>query len=332
MRDLASRKETVPFFLAVGFLKPHLPFIAPKRYWDLYNPKEIPAVHLPEPPAGAPDIALNQWGELRAYSDMPKSGPLTPEQTQHLRHGYAAWLHEAGNLPVAKVNVQDVTSPRIITQCKCRLYAGIGQLTAGTLYIVATPIGNLLDISPRARETLQRVDVIAAEDTRHTGRLLSHFSIQNRLVSLHDHNEPEVARKLLQDLKSGLSVALVSDAGTPLVSDPGFRLVLGAHEAGIVVSPIPGPSAAIAAMSVAGIASDRFAFEGFLPAKREARRAMLKSLQADTRTLVFFESVHRIGDTLSDMCEVLGADRIAYLGRELSKHPTYGRAEVHDTC
>ena len=204
-------------------------------------------------------------------------------------------------------------------------------MTAGTLYIVATPIGNLLDLSPRAQETLQNVDIIAAEDTRHTGKLLSHFSIQNRQVALHDHNESGVAKKLLQDLKSGLSVALVSDAGTPLVSDPGFRLVRDAHEAGIVVSPIPGPSAAIAAMSVAGIPSDRFAFEGFLPAKREARRAMLKSLQTDTHTLVFFESVHRISDTLSDMSEVLGADRIAYLGRELSKMHEQGvRTSLRD--
>jgi len=227
--------------------------------------------------------------------------------------------------------VQDVTSSRIITYSESGLYAGIGQLTAGTLYIVATPIGNLLDLSPRARQTLQDVDIIAAEDTRHTGKLLLHFSIRNRLVAMHDHNESEAAPKLIRELKNGLSVALVSDAGTPLISDPGFRLVRDAHEAGIDVRPLPGPSAAVAAMSVAGIASDRFAFEGFLPAKKDARLEMLKAVQAETRTLLFFESVHRINDTLRDMCAVLGADRTGFLGRELSKMHEQGvRASLHD--
>lgn len=207
----------------------------------------------------------------------------------------------------------------------------IRQLTTGTLFIVATPIGNLDDLSPRARDTLQSVDIIAAEDTRHTGRLLSHFAIKSRQVALHDHNESEVAAGLIEELKDGQSVALVSDAGTPLVSDPGYRLVRDAHEAGIVVSPVPGPSAAIAAMSVAGLPSDRFAFEGFLPSKREARLSMLKSLKADTRSLIFFESVHRISDTLNDMGEVFGAARGAYLGRELSKlHEQGVRASLHD--
>jgi 16S rRNA (cytidine1402-2'-O)-methyltransferase len=204
-------------------------------------------------------------------------------------------------------------------------------LATGTLYIVATPIGNLEDLSPRARQTLQDVDIIAAEDTRHTGKLLSHFAIRTRQVALHDHNETEAAAGLIKELVDGHSVALVSDAGTPLVSDPGYRLVRDAHEAGIIVSPIPGPSAAIAAMSVAGLPSDRFAFEGFLPSKREARQALLKSLREDTRTLIFFESVHRISDTLHDMREVFGADRRAYLGRELSKlHEQGVRASLQD--
>jgi 16S rRNA (cytidine1402-2'-O)-methyltransferase len=192
-------------------------------------------------------------------------------------------------------------------------------LTAGTLYIVATPIGNLEDLSPRARQILHDVDLIAAEDTRHTGKLLSHFAIKNRQIALHDHNESDVAVKIIDELKAGRSVALVSDAGTPLISDPGFRLVRDAHTAGITVSPIPGPSAAIAAMSAAGLPSDRFAFEGFLPAKREARTSALQALRTDTRTLIFFESVHRIGAAIKDMATVFGAERSAYLGRELSK-------------
>jgi 16S rRNA (cytidine1402-2'-O)-methyltransferase len=204
-------------------------------------------------------------------------------------------------------------------------------MTAGTLYIVATPIGNLEDLSPRARETLQNVDIIAAEDTRRTGKLLSHFAIKNRQMALHDHNESEVTAGLVAELRNGRSVALVSDSGTPLVSDPGYCLVRDAHAAGIVVSPVPGPSAAIAAMSAAGLASDRFAFEGFLPAKREARLAALKSLRNEARTLVFFESVHRIRDSLQAMCEVLGAARDAYLGRELSKlHEQGVRATLGD--
>jgi 16S rRNA (cytidine1402-2'-O)-methyltransferase len=204
-------------------------------------------------------------------------------------------------------------------------------MTAGTLYIVATPIGNLEDLSPRARATLQNVDIIAAEDTRRTGKLLSHFAIKNRQIALHDHNESEVTAGLVAELRNGRSVALVSDSGTPLVSDPGYRLVRDAHAAGIVVSPVPGPSAAIAAMSVAGLASDRFAFEGFLPAKREARLAVLKSLRSEARTLLFFESVHRIRASLQDMCEVLGAERNAYLGRELSKlHEQGVRATLRD--
>ena len=197
-------------------------------------------------------------------------------------------------------------------------------MTIGTLFVVATPIGNLEDLSPRGRQTLHQVDVIAAEDTRHTGRLLAHFAIKKRQVALHDHNEVEVVAGLIESLRSGRSVALVSDAGTPLISDPGFRLVRAAHESGITVTPIPGASAAIAAMSVAGLPSDRFAFEGFLPAKREARISRLQALRDDTHTLLFFESVHRIKNTLCDMAEIFGAERQAFIGREMSK--------LHEQC
>ena len=206
-------------------------------------------------------------------------------------------------------------------------------MTAGTLFVVATPIGNLEDLSPRARQTLQQVDVIAAEDTRHTGRLLSHFAIKKRQVALHDHNEAEAVEGLIELLLRGQSIALVSDAGTPLVSDPGYRLVQSAHIAGITVTPIPGPSAAIAAMSAAGLPSDRFAFEGFLPSKRESRVSKLKALRAESRTLVFFESVHRIKDVLHDMADAFGARREAFIGREISKlHEQCVNARLEDLC
>jgi 16S rRNA (cytidine1402-2'-O)-methyltransferase len=190
---------------------------------------------------------------------------------------------------------------------------------SGTLFIVATPIGNLEDLSPRARQTLADVDLIAAEDTRHTGRLLSHFGVKTRLLALHDHNEADRAAVLIDELQTGKSVALVSDAGTPLISDPGYRLVKAAHEAGITVSPIPGPSALITALCVAGLPTDRFCFEGFLPAKSKARRDMLAALCDEQRTMVFYESVHRITDCLDDMVRVFGPERPAFLGRELSK-------------
>ncbi|HEX3086370.1 MAG TPA: 16S rRNA (cytidine(1402)-2'-O)-methyltransferase, partial [Pyrinomonadaceae bacterium] len=165
---------------------------------------------------------------------------------------------------------------------------------AGTLYIVSTPIGNLEDITHRALRILREVDMIACEDTRHTRKLLNHFGIDRRTISYHEHNEAERAGELCELLLAGQSVALVSDAGTPLVSDPGFRLVRAAREAGIVVSPVPGACAAIAALSVAGLPSDRFVFEGFLPAKPAARRAHLQALSGETRTLIFYESSHRI--------------------------------------
>jgi 16S rRNA (cytidine1402-2'-O)-methyltransferase len=197
-------------------------------------------------------------------------------------------------------------------------------LNEGTLFVVATPIGNLNDLSPRAREVLTTADLVAAEDTRVTGRLLSHFGIRNRQIALHEHNEEAVAEKLIQKLKDGESVALVSDAGTPLISDPGFLLLRLAHEAGITVSPVPGSSAVIAALSASGLPTDRFVFEGFLPAKNTARKKRLLALTGETRTLVFFESVHRIADTIGDMAESFGADRPAFIGRELTK--------MHEQC
>ena len=190
---------------------------------------------------------------------------------------------------------------------------------AGTLFVVATPIGNLGDLSPRALETLKTVDLVAAEDTRYSGALLSHFGIRKKRVSLHSHNEAAQSEQLLARLLAGESVALVSDAGTPLISDPGFPLIRAAREHGVRVVPIPGPSAVIAALSVAGLPSERFAFEGFLPAKRAARRQKLEALAGEPRTLAFYESPHRITEMMSDLADVLGGDRQVFLGRELTK-------------
>ncbi|WP_313397633.1 16S rRNA (cytidine(1402)-2'-O)-methyltransferase [Stenotrophomonas sp.] len=190
---------------------------------------------------------------------------------------------------------------------------------AATLYVVATPIGNLADLSPRAQEVLRSVAAICAEDTRHTGQLLSHFGISKPLVALHDHNEEAMAERVVSRLLGGESLAVVSDAGTPLVSDPGFRLVRAARAAGVKVSPIPGACAAIAALSVAGLPSDRFVFEGFLPAKGAARRERLNKLAGETGTLVFYESSHRIAESLADMVGAFGAERPAVVARELTK-------------
>ena len=195
---------------------------------------------------------------------------------------------------------------------------------SGTLFIVATPIGNLDDLTPRARQTLTKVDLIAAEDTRHTGRLLSHIGVKTPQKALHDHNESKVVPALIEALIDGKNIALVSDAGTPLLSDPGFRLVAAAHENNINVSPIPGASAVTAALSAAGLPTDRFCFEGFLPPKRLARQACLHELAVEGRTLVFFESVHRVKASVSDMAGAFGADRQAFVGRELSK--------MHEQC
>lgn len=190
---------------------------------------------------------------------------------------------------------------------------------AGILFVVATPIGNLGDFSPRAVETLKSVAAICAEDTRRTRPLLQQFGIDIPLIALHDHNEDEIAARLVARLAAGESLALVSDAGTPLISDPGYRLVRAAREAGIKVSPVPGAAALIAALSVAGLASDRFAFEGFLPAKAGARRERLQALAGEPRTLVFYESSHRILDFLADAAAAFGAERHAVVARELTK-------------
>ena len=193
------------------------------------------------------------------------------------------------------------------------------QQAPGKLWIVATPIGNLDDLSARAQTILRQADLIAAEDTRHSAALLQHYAIPTRRVALHEHNEREASVDLVQRMRDGAQVALVSDAGTPLISDPGFRLVRAAREAGIAVSPVPGACAAIAALSVAGLPSDRFVFEGFLPAKPTARRAHLQALATETRTLIFYESSHRIVEALDDLAAVFGSDRRAVVARELTK-------------
>ncbi|HVF35600.1 MAG TPA: 16S rRNA (cytidine(1402)-2'-O)-methyltransferase [Candidatus Saccharimonadia bacterium] len=191
--------------------------------------------------------------------------------------------------------------------------------TGGTLWIVATPIGNLADLSPRAIDVLRSVAAIAAEDTRTSRTLLQRFGIATATLALHEHNEEAAVPGLVARLARGESLALISDAGTPLVSDPGYRLVAAARAAGIRVSTVPGPCALVAALSISGLPSDRFAFEGFLPAKGAARRARLESLAREPRTLVFYESKHRIGETLADLAAVFGAERSAALARELTK-------------
>lgn len=189
----------------------------------------------------------------------------------------------------------------------------------GTLYIVPTPLGNLGDISQRALNVLADVSLICAEDTRHTGQLLHHFSIRTPSQSLHDHNEKQKAAFILGKLEAGSDIALVSDAGTPLISDPGYTLVSLCRQAGIKVVPLPGPCAAIAALSASGLPTDRFAFEGFLPAKQSARLTQLEALSDEPRTLVFYEAPRRILDTLADMETVFGPERQVVLAKELTK-------------
>lgn len=203
------------------------------------------------------------------------------------------------------------------------------KIQPGTLYVVATPIGNLDDLSPRAREVLAKVTLIAAEDTRHAGQLLTRLGIDARLVSLHEHNEAQRSDELLVRLKAGDSIALVSDAGTPLISDPGYRLLAAARVAAIPVSPIPGCCALIAALSVAGLPTDRFLFEGFLPARSAARIARLRELAGQAPTLVFYEGIHRLPAALKDAITVLGETRLAAVGRELTKlHETIYRGTL----
>jgi 16S rRNA (cytidine1402-2'-O)-methyltransferase len=189
----------------------------------------------------------------------------------------------------------------------------------GTLYIVATPIGNLADISQRAIDILSSVDIIACEDTRHTKKLLSAFSISNKTLSLHDHNERQKQEYIASLLQEGKNIALVSDAGTPLISDPGFHLVSYCRSVGLPVSPVPGACAAISALSVAGLPTDRFSFEGFLPSKSGARKTILQSLEHEPRTMVFYDAPRRAIDTVKDIVETLGGARYVVIARELTK-------------
>jgi len=189
----------------------------------------------------------------------------------------------------------------------------------GKLYVVATPIGNLSDISNRALETLASVKLIAAEDTRHSKTLLQHYGINTAMMSLHEHNEASRIDQIIRRLQAGDSVALISDAGTPLISDPGFRLILAVHEAGMLPVPVPGPSAVSTMLSVAGQSVDRFCFEGFLSSKASTRRKQLETLSSESRTLVFYESSHRISDSLQDMKNIFGSSRCCTVGRELTK-------------
>lgn len=192
-------------------------------------------------------------------------------------------------------------------------------INSSTLYVVATPIGNLLDISQRAIEVLKQVDLIACEDTRHTNRLLNHVNIKNKTISLHDHNERQRQDQIADLLKQGKSIALVSDAGTPLISDPGFHIVRHLRELKLAVVPVPGACAAIAALSVAGLPTDRFSFEGFLPSKSGARQSKLAELTSETRTIVFYDAPRRAIDTVKDINDVLGGNRQIVIARELTK-------------
>jgi 16S rRNA (cytidine1402-2'-O)-methyltransferase len=203
----------------------------------------------------------------------------------------------------------------------------------GTLYVVATPIGNLEDLSPRALRILKEVDLVASEDTRHSRKLFNHYGIETPLTSYFQHNEAAKGERLLHILQEGKDVALISDAGTPAISDPGCLLVQSCHEAGIPVSAIPGPSALIAALSMAGLPTERFAFEGFLPAKTHARRQALRPLKSEPRTTVFYEAPHRLAAALQDVLAELGAERQVAVVRELTKiYEELFRGTVAQAC
>ncbi|GFM68795.1 16S rRNA (cytidine(1402)-2'-O)-methyltransferase [Pseudomonas cichorii] len=195
----------------------------------------------------------------------------------------------------------------------------VSNSTLGSLYVVATPIGNLDDMSVRALKVLREVALIAAEDTRHSSRLMQHFGISTPLAACHEHNERDEGSRFITRLLAGDDVALISDAGTPLISDPGYHLVRQARAAGVQVVPVPGACALIAALSAAGLPSDRFIFEGFLPAKAVGRKSRLEVLREEPRTLIFYEAPHRILECLQDMEQVFGPDRPALLARELTK-------------
>jgi len=204
-------------------------------------------------------------------------------------------------------------------------------VSPGTLYLVATPIGNLADITQRAISVLGQVDIIAAEDTRHSQHLLSYLGIKSKLLAYHEHNEERMTPKLLDELASGRSIALISDAGTPLISDPGYRLVTQSHDNEITIVPVPGVCAAITALSVAGLATDAFTFEGFPPAKQGTRLHFLEQLAQQQRTMIFYISCHRIVETLKDMCVVFGENRRVTFARELTKtFETIKRTELSD--
>ena len=194
-----------------------------------------------------------------------------------------------------------------------------GRDNPGTLYVVATPIGNLEDITYRAVRILSEVDLVAAEDTRHSRKLFTHFGLQKQLVSYHDHNEQQRQEELINRLRTGENIALISDAGTPCIADPGYRLIASCHAVGITVVPIPGPSALITALSAAGVSTDRFAFEGYLPQRAKARTDLLRQLNGEQRTLVFYETPHRLAATLADLADILGAQRPLVVARELTK-------------
>ena len=202
---------------------------------------------------------------------------------------------------------------------------------AGMLYIVATPIGNLADISDRAKKTLSEVDLVLAEDTRHSKRLMQHLVINTEMQSCHEHNEMQRVESVIAALESGKNVALISDAGTPLISDPGYQLVRAVQDAGYQVSPIPGASSIVAALSVSGLPTDSFVFEGFLPAKQQARQKKLEAIQHEARTVILLESSHRIVDSLRDIKQIIGRQREMVLARELTKQfETIKRGDVEE--
>jgi 16S rRNA (cytidine1402-2'-O)-methyltransferase len=194
-----------------------------------------------------------------------------------------------------------------------------GRAAAGTLYVVATPIGNLEDITYRAIRILGEVDLVAAEDTRHSRKLFARFGIQKPLLSYHDHNERQRLETLLARLQGGDDIALISDAGTPCIADPGYRLIAACRDAGIAVVPVPGPSALVTALSAAGVSTERFAFEGYLPPRAKARGDLLRQLVGEQRTLVFYEVPHRLTATLADLAAIMGGDRQLVVARELTK-------------